>query len=170
MSYDPNALPEVLTRRRRFNLVFLKFVAWGWLILIAFELVHSARVALRCPAAIRTWPNYGLFFAPIVAALPFFYLRWVRRWYRRHPPIAWFSVPWWRRNARRGLVIALLFIVPALVFEIYSYRVGGYLAARPITSCRPIPPFKDFDRTANGAKVSKVRKMDCELITIFGLA
>jgi hypothetical protein len=120
----------VLTRWRRFNLVFLRFIAWGYLLLVGGQLVYSARVALRCPEEIRSWPNYGLFFAPIIAALPFVYLRWVRNWYRRHPPIAWFSVPWWRRNARRGLVIALLFIVPALVFEIYSYRVGGYLAAR----------------------------------------
>jgi hypothetical protein len=130
MSYDPNAAPMVLTRWRRFNLVFLRFIAWGYLLLVGGQLVYSARVALRCPAEIRSWPNYGLFFAPIIAALPFVYLRWVRNWYRRHPPIAWFSVPWWRRNARRGLVIALLFIVPYAAFEIYSYRVGGNLAAK----------------------------------------
>jgi hypothetical protein len=130
MSIDPNAAPMVLTRWRRFNLVFLSFIAWGWLLLAVGELLHSARAALRCPAEIKSWPNYGLFFAPIVAALPFVYLGWTRSWYRRHRPIAWFSVPWWRRNARRGLVIALLFIVPYAAFETYSYRVGGNLAAK----------------------------------------
>lgn len=130
MSYDPNAAPMMLTRWRRFNLVFLRFIAWGWLLLAVGGLVFSARMALRCPAEIRSWPNYGLLFAPMIAALPFVYLRWVRNWYRRHPPIAWFSVPWWRRNAQRGLVIALLFIVPYTGFEIYSYRVGGDLAAK----------------------------------------
>ena len=130
MSYAPNTEPTALTRWRRFNLLFLRFVAWGYLLLVIFGVVHSARVALRCPAASSSWPNYGLFFVPIISALPFIYLRWVRHWYQRHPPLAWFSVPWWRRNARRGLIIALIFVVPYTAFEIYSYRIGGNLAAK----------------------------------------
>ncbi|HEY9159222.1 hypothetical protein [Candidatus Binatus sp.] len=131
MSYASNAAAStVLTRWRRFNLLLISFVAWGLVALNVYGVIHAARVRSWCPAPSRSWSNYGFLFSAALVAVPFLYLRWVRGWYQRHPPIAWFSAPWWRRAGRRSLIIALIFIVPFVSGEIVVHLIGGSLSAK----------------------------------------
>jgi hypothetical protein len=114
---------------RRLTLAWIRFIAWFWVALAIFGVVDSARGRFRCPGMSTSWAivfEYLLMLA--TAALPFLYLRWVRRWYERHPPVAWFSAAWWRRAASWGLVISLLFLIPLGVAETILHRIGGSLA------------------------------------------
>jgi hypothetical protein len=127
MGSDSNAAP-VQTRWRRFFLQWTRLFAWVWLAMVVYQTIHLARSS--CPASSGWWSRYQRFiFAPVIAALPFLYLRWVRGWYQRHPPLVRFSVAWWRRAKRRGLVLAVIVIVPFAGFEIFRYRIGGNHAA-----------------------------------------
>jgi len=111
---------------RRLTLAWIRFIAWVWLAMTIFGVVDSARVRFRCPGTSTSWAFVLLM--PATAAVPFLYLRWVRRWYERHPPVAWFSTAWWRRAAGWGLVISLIFLIPLGGWEIISHRIGGSLA------------------------------------------
>jgi hypothetical protein len=129
MSSDSNALAiPALTPWRRFFLQWTRLFAWVWLAMVVYQTVQFARSS--CPA-VSGWSSFFRYLlAPVIAALPFLYLRRVRSWYRRHPPIAWFSAAWWRRASRRGLILALIFAVFFAGFEIFRYRIGGNHAAK----------------------------------------
>ncbi len=122
MNSEPNDEPSgALTRLRRLNLLWIRFIAWGWLAAVLFGTVDSLKASSECSRA--SWWTCLLLVG--TAAVPFLYLKWIQGWYRRHPPVARFSRSWFRRAATRGLVGTAFVLIALAAAEISSRRIGS---------------------------------------------